>query len=95
MVDVVVASPGRLLQHRQQGNVFFSHVNKIIIDEVDTMLTQGFGSDIRGILKNVFRRVERTNVGSENGDGKCGRCIVRRVAVCVVDPIVSAVLCAV
>jgi superfamily II DNA/RNA helicase len=70
MVDIVVASPGRLMQHRQRGNVFFSNVNKIIIDEVDTMLTQGFGGDIRGILKNVFQRAERTNVDSGNGDGK-------------------------
>eukprot|EP01033_Poteriospumella_lacustris_P003160 gene3160-2325_t len=68
MVDIVVASPGRLMQHRQRGNVFFSNVNKIIIDEVDTMLTQGFGGDIRGILKNVFQRAERTNVDSGNGD---------------------------
>jgi superfamily II DNA/RNA helicase len=60
MVDIVVASPGRLLQHREQGNVYFSHVNTIIVDEVDTMLTQGFGGDIRGILRNVFSRVEKT-----------------------------------
>lgn len=39
------------MQHKEQGNVFFSQVNHIIIDEVDTMLTQGFGSDIRDILK--------------------------------------------
>eukprot|EP00597_Dinobryon_sp_UTEXLB2267_P002903 CAMPEP_0170060226 /NCGR_PEP_ID=MMETSP0019_2-20121128/2230_1 /TAXON_ID=98059 /ORGANISM="Dinobryon sp., Strain UTEXLB2267" /LENGTH=446 /DNA_ID=CAMNT_0010265717 /DNA_START=381 /DNA_END=1718 /DNA_ORIENTATION=+ len=56
LVDVVVASPGRLMQHKEQGNVFFSQVNQVIIDEVDTMLTQGFGSDIRAILRSVLTR---------------------------------------
>lgn len=56
MVDVVVASPGRLMQHKQQGNVYFSHVRHVIIDEVDTMLMEGFGSDIRAILRSVMAR---------------------------------------
>lgn len=56
VVDLVVASPGRLMQHKEQGNVFFSHVNYIVIDEVDTMLTQGFGSDIRAILRMVLQK---------------------------------------
>lgn len=50
LVDVVVASPGRLLQHKLQHNVYFSNVEHVIIDEVDTMLTQGFGSDIRLVI---------------------------------------------
>ncbi len=53
LVDVVVASPGRLMQHKQQGNVYLSQVRHVIIDEVDTMLTQGFGADIRAILRSV------------------------------------------
>jgi superfamily II DNA/RNA helicase len=53
-VDVVVCSPGRLLQHKQQGNVFLSHVRHVVIDEVDTMLTQGFGADIRAILRGAM-----------------------------------------
>ena len=36
--------------------MFLSHVNHIIIDEVDTMLTEGFGSDIRAILRSVISR---------------------------------------
>lgn len=59
LVDVVVASPGRLMQHKLQGNVFFSHVNTVIIDEVDTMLTQGFGKDIRDILKSSLKKQEQ------------------------------------
>jgi len=56
VVDVVVASPGRLMQHKEQGNVFFSHVRHVVIDEVDTMLMQGFGPDIRAVLKGVLNR---------------------------------------
>lgn len=44
------------MQHKLQGNVFFGHVNTIIIDEVDTMLTQGFGKDIRDILKSSLKK---------------------------------------
>jgi superfamily II DNA/RNA helicase len=35
--------------------VFFSQVTHVIIDEVDTMLTQGFGSDIRAILRSAVK----------------------------------------
>eukprot|EP01041_Mallomonas_annulata_P001027 gene1027-2015_t len=56
LVDIVVASPGRLMQHKEQGNVYLSQVTHVIIDEVDTMLTQGFGSDIRAILRGVLKK---------------------------------------
>jgi len=68
LVDVVVASPGRLIQHKQQGNVYLSQVSHIIIDEVDTMLTQGFGGDIRSVLRSVLRK--EINKESETNDGK-------------------------
>jgi superfamily II DNA/RNA helicase len=60
VLDIVVASPGRLMQHKEQSNIFFSHVNQVIIDEVDTMLTQGFGSDIRAILRSVLANQEKS-----------------------------------
>jgi superfamily II DNA/RNA helicase len=52
-VDLVVASPGRLLKHRDAGAVHLSKVTHVIIDEVDTMLTQGFGADIKQLLKTL------------------------------------------
>ncbi|RYG96722.1 DEAD/DEAH box helicase, partial [archaeon] len=55
LVDIVVASPGRLLQHHHQHNVYLSHIHTVIIDEVDTMLMQGFGGDVRGVLKTVMQ----------------------------------------
>jgi superfamily II DNA/RNA helicase len=53
------------MQHRIQNNVYFSQVNTIIIDEVDTMLTQGFGRDIRDILRSVLSRRKLENPESE------------------------------
>ncbi|KAG5182709.1 DEAD box helicase [Tribonema minus] len=54
--DVVVGSPGRLLKHRDQGTLFLSQVTHVVIDEVDTMLTQGFGPDITALVKPLMRR---------------------------------------
>jgi superfamily II DNA/RNA helicase len=59
LIDVVVASPGRLMKHKEQGHVFLSHVNHVVIDEVDTMMTQGFGKDIRAILNSVIANKTR------------------------------------
>jgi superfamily II DNA/RNA helicase len=52
---------GRLMQHKEKGNVFLSHVTHVIIDEVDTMLTQGFGSDIRAILRAALNKYPDAN----------------------------------
>lgn len=46
-VDLVVACPGRLVQHEKLKNLELQEVTHIVIDEVDTMLTQGFGADIK------------------------------------------------
>lgn len=56
LIDIVVGSPERMIQHKDKGNLYFSKVTHVIIDEVDTMLTQGFGADIRSILRSVLGR---------------------------------------
>ncbi len=50
-VDVVVATPGRLLDHMQQGTIDLSAVEVLVLDEADRMLDMGFIRDIRKILK--------------------------------------------
>ena len=50
-VDVVVACPGRLLDHVWQGTIDFSDVETLVIDEADRMFDMGFLPDIRKILK--------------------------------------------
>ena len=53
-VDVVVASPGRLLKHREMDHFYMSQVSHVIIDEVDTMLVQGFGPDLKQLLGPIL-----------------------------------------
>ena len=50
-VDVVVATPGRLLDHMQQGAVDLSGLEFLILDEVDRMLDMGFLPDVRRIVE--------------------------------------------
>ena len=50
-VDIVVATPGRLLDHMQQGTIKLDQVETLILDEADRMLDMGFIRDIRKVLK--------------------------------------------
>ena len=49
-VDVVVATPGRLLDHLRGGIPAFTGVNTLILDEADRMLDMGFWPDVRRIV---------------------------------------------
>lgn len=49
-VDILVATPGRLLDHLQQKTVDLSHIEILVLDEADRMLDMGFIRDIRKIL---------------------------------------------
>ncbi|PLQ02358.1 DEAD/DEAH box helicase [Cupriavidus pauculus] len=49
-VDIVVATPGRLLDHVSQRTIDLSHVELLVLDEADRMLDMGFIHDIRKIL---------------------------------------------
>lgn len=49
-VDIVVATPGRLLDHLNRGNIDLSRVEMLILDEADRMLDMGFIKDIRRIV---------------------------------------------
>ena len=49
-VDILVATPGRLLDHVNQRTVDLSHVEILVLDEADRMLDMGFIHDIRKIL---------------------------------------------
>jgi len=52
-VDILVATPGRLLDHHQQGTLDLSHVQFFVLDEADRMLDMGFVHDIKKILAVV------------------------------------------
>jgi ATP-dependent RNA helicase RhlE len=49
-VDILVATPGRLLDHQRQRNVDFSRVEILVLDEADRMLDMGFLPDVKRIL---------------------------------------------
>jgi ATP-dependent RNA helicase RhlE len=54
-VDVVVATPGRLLDHLEQGTLHFRDVQMLVLDEVDRMLDMGFLPDVRRIVEKISR----------------------------------------
>ena len=52
-VDVLIATPGRLLDHSERGRLLMSGVELLVIDEADRMLDMGFIPDIERICKLV------------------------------------------
>lgn len=52
-VHVVVATPGRLMDHLRRGSVDFSAVNTVVLDEADEMLRMGFQEDVQWILEHL------------------------------------------
>ncbi len=55
-VDVLIATPGRLLDLMQQGYVDLSRVETLILDEADRMLDMGFINDLQRIVQKVPRK---------------------------------------
>ncbi len=54
-VDIVVACPGRLLDHMNQRTINLSKVEVLVLDEADRMLDMGFLPDIKKIVKQIPR----------------------------------------
>src|SRR3712207_5469567 len=52
-VDVVVATPGRALDHIRRGTLDLSAVRAVVLDEADEMLDMGFADDLEAILEAV------------------------------------------
>ena len=52
-VDVIIATPGRLLDHLQYPYAKLDNVEVLVLDEADRMLDMGFLPDIRRVLKHV------------------------------------------
>ncbi len=52
-VDIIIATPGRLLDHVSQGTIDLSKIEMLVLDEADRMLDMGFIHDIRRIVKLV------------------------------------------
>ncbi len=49
-VDIVVGTPGRIMDHMERGTLKIDHISHLILDEADEMLNMGFVDDIETIL---------------------------------------------
>jgi ATP-dependent RNA helicase RhlE len=54
-VDVIVATPGRLLDHMERQNVAFDDLEVLVLDEADRMLDMGFAPQLNRIVADVPR----------------------------------------
>ena len=52
-VDILIATPGRLIDHINRGNILFNDLKILVIDEADRMLDMGFIPDIELISKKI------------------------------------------
>src|SRR5262249_30170460 len=71
-VDLVVATPGRLMDHMRQGRMDFSRLEMLVLDEADRMLDMGFIEDIETIVA-ATPATRQTLLFSATLDGNVGR----------------------
>ena len=58
-VDVLIATPGQLLDHFERGKVLLNDVKILVIDEADRMLDAGFIPDVEKIV-SLLPRLQQT-----------------------------------
>lgn len=61
-VDFFVGTTGRVLDHINRGNIKFSDLKTIVLDEADQMLKLGFKEDVEEILKTIRSEVNPMNL---------------------------------
>ncbi|RPH67195.1 MAG: DEAD/DEAH box helicase, partial [Burkholderiales bacterium] len=76
-VDIVVATPGRLLDHMGSGRIDFSRLETLVLDEADRMLDMGFLADIEAIVART-PATRQTLMFSATLDGVVGQ-LARRL----------------
>ena len=61
-VDIIIGTPGRLIDFTQSGKLDFSRVGIVVIDEADRLFDMGFYPDIRRMLRKMPPREKRTSM---------------------------------
>jgi len=91
-VEIVVACPGRLLDHIRRGTINLSSVEVLVLDEADRMLDMGFVPDIREIIKHVPARRQTLLFGATMPDDirRLANEILRTPVTVQVDPAAPA-----
>jgi ATP-dependent RNA helicase RhlE len=78
--DVIVATPGRLLDHMQQGAVDLGALQFLVLDEVDRMLDMGFLPDVRRIIESARRNAKpcfsRRRCPMKSSASRLGACAI-------------------
>lgn len=70
-VDILVATPGRLIDHLERGRIDFSRLEMLILDEADRMLDMGFVDDVERIA-SATPKTRQTLLFSATLDGVVG-----------------------
>lgn len=55
-INIIVSTPGRLLEHATLGNVNLSNIEFLVLDEADRMLDMGFIDDVQAILQKLPKK---------------------------------------
>ena len=77
-VDVVVATPGRAVDHLDRGTLRFDEVDTVVLDEADEMLDMGFADDLEKILGSL-REARQTALFSATIAGPIARLAARHL----------------
>lgn len=86
--NVLVGTPGRLLDHLRKGNTSLGGITYLVLDEVDEMLRQGFGEDIETLL-SLMPQPHQTMMCSATLDEevrKLGKMITKNPRLIDIDP---------
>lgn len=57
-IDIVVGTPGRIIDHIERNNLKLSSVDYVVLDEADKMLDFGFAEDMERVLSAVPKYVQ-------------------------------------
>jgi ATP-dependent RNA helicase RhlE len=92
-VDVLVATPGRLLDHMREGNIRFDQTEIFVLDEADQMLDMGFIRDIRKLVAGLPRRRQSLFFSATMPDeiGKLAAELLREPVRVAVTPVATTV----